>query len=238
MKYRKVILIIEDEKGIGDLLSAILRTNGYKPLHAMNGKDALLMRQNHNPDLILLDLGLPDMDGMDVLREIRRQSETPVIVISARQDESDKVTALDGGASDYIVKPFGSSELLARIRAMIRLHEKLVTGRFHSDEQFQYGGLQIDYTVYQVAVDDHPVHLTPIEYKIVELLAKCCGKVLTHEQIIGHVWGPKNCDSQVLRVNMANIRRKIEKNPADPQIIITELGIGYRLGTMTGKENF
>lgn len=230
MDYKKVILIIEDEKGIIDLLSAILSADGYKPLHTMNGKDALLMRQNHNPDLILLDLGLPDMDGMDVLREIREQCETPVIVISARQNESDKVAALDGGASDYIVKPFGNSELLARIRAMIRLHEKLVTGRFHFAEQFQYGSFGIDFTIYKVMVDDQPVHLTPIEYKIVELLAKCCGKVLTHEQIISHVWGPENCDNQVLRVNMANIRRKIEKNPADPRIIITELGIGYRLG--------
>lgn len=230
MKYKKTILIIEDETGIIDLLTAILNASSYKVVCARTGKEALLLRQSHNPDLILLDLGLPDIDGMEVLKDIRRQCETPVIVISARQDERDKVKALDHGANDYMTKPFGNSELLARIRSTIRLHEKLITGLFHKQDNYCYSDLCIDYNSYQVTIGNHPVHLTPIEYKIVECLSKCSGKVLTHEQIINQVWGPGNCDSQLLRVNMANIRRKIEHDPGDPKIILTELGVGYRIG--------
>ena len=230
MQYRKTILLIEDESGMVDLLTAILTANNYKVIDAGTGIDALHMRMSHNPDLILLDLGLPDMDGIDVLREIRGQCATPIIVISARQDEADKVEALESGASDYMTKPFGNSELLVRIRNTIHLHERLAIASISAEKEYRFLGFCIDYSAYRVIVNDTLVHLTPIEYKIVELLSRHAGRVLTHEQIINQVWGPNNCESQVLRVNMANIRRKIEIDPADPRIILTELGIGYRMG--------
>lgn len=230
MQYRKKILLVEDESGMVDLLTAILTANNYKVIVAGTGKDALHMRMSHNPDLILLDLGLPDMDGIDVLREIRRQCAIPIIVISARQDEADKVDALESGAGDYLTKPFGNSELLVRIRNTIHLHERLAVASTSAEKEYRFLGFRIDYFAYRVTLDDTLVHLTPIEYKIVELLSRHAGRVMTHEQIINQVWGPNNCESQVLRVNMANIRRKIETDPADPRIILTELGIGYRMG--------
>ena len=229
MTYTKTILIVEDEKGMIDLLKAILSPHDYKVIDAQTGEEALRMRQNYNPDLILLDLGLPDLDGIEVLRGIRKHAATPVIVISARQDESDKVEALDNGATDYMTKPFGNFELLARIRNTIRLHEKLSLTK-NDEDVFLLNGFCINYDAYRVLVNEKPVHLTPIEYKIVELLSRHVGRVLTHEQIINQVWGPNNCDYQVLRVNMANIRRKVERNPADPKLILTELGVGYRMG--------
>lgn len=230
MQYKRTILAVEDEKGMIHLLRTILSSNNYKVVCAQSGNEAIRMSMNHNPDLILLDLGLPDMDGIEVLKKVRDQSQTPVIVISARQDESDKVEALNFGAADYITKPFGNAEMLARIRNIITLYDKLKLGSFIDGGVYRQDGFFVDFAAYKVTVDDKPVHLTPIEYRIVELLSRNAGAVLTHEQIINQIWGKNNCEIQVLRVNMANIRRKIELDPADPKIILTELGVGYRIG--------
>jgi two-component system KDP operon response regulator KdpE len=231
MQYKKTILLIEEEVGMVDFLTAMLTANDYKVVTAVNGKDALHMRLSHNPDLILLDFGLSNMSGQDILRETRAQCEVPIIVISARQSEKEKVMALESGANDYLVRPFAHSELLVRIRNTIRLRESVAYAAGTEEKDFCYMGFRIDYSSYRITVDDIAVHLTPIEYKIVELLSRHAGRALTHEQIINHVWGPNNCENQVLRVNMANIRRKIEDDPAAPQIILTELGIGYRMQT-------
>ena len=185
------------------------------------------MIASHCPDIILLDLGLPDMDGMEILKELRKWSGTPVIVVSARSDESEKVAALDAGADDYITKPFGTSELLARIRTALR--HTAANGALQSDT-FSVKELFIDFGKRRVTVGKKEVHLTQIEFKIVSLLAKSQGRVLTYDHIISELWGPYAVkDNQILRVNMANIRRKIEQNPAEPQYIFTEVGVGYRM---------
>jgi len=224
------ILIVEDERVISNFIAAILAANDYQVIHATTGKEAIAVMASHGPDLILLDLGLPDIDGMNVLKVIREWSNLPVIVVSARQDEAEKVEALDAGANDYVTKPFGNSELLARIRTAIRQQagpgSRLPSAQ---DSGFAIGELRIDYARRLITVGDKPVHLTPIEHKIVVLLAQNAGMVLTHDYMIRQIWGPYAGDSQVLRVNMANIRRKLEKNPADPQYILTEVGVGYRM---------
>lgn len=219
------ILVVEDEKKIGSFISTILESGGYEPIYTGTGKTAILLAASHTPVLILLDLGLPDIDGMEVLRRIREWSDIPVIILSARQNESEKVLALDNGANDYITKPFGNDELLARIRSAIRIYHRISS----SSERafFKNGELLIEYDKRLITVEGKRVHLTPIEYKIVVLLSQNAGKVMTHEQIIKKLWGPYSSDSQILRVNVANIRRKLEKNPADPQYIITEVGVGY-----------
>lgn len=226
---RTNILIVEDEQNISGFLTAILETNGYGTACATTGKQAISMAAVDNPDLILLDLGLPDIDGMRVLKGIREWSDTPLIVVSARESEHEKVEALDAGASDYITKPFGNNELLARIRSVVRMQKK-ISGKDNSPpESFSVGGLAIDYLRRTVTVNGSAVHLTPIEYKIVTLLSQNAGKVLTHDYIIRSIWGPFESDNQVLRVNMANIRRKLEINPADPKYILTEVRVGYRM---------
>ena len=222
------LLIVEDERLISGVLSTILQAGNYQVLRAANGGEALLMAASHLPDLMLLDLGLPDMDGMQVLGKIREWSDMPVIVISARQEEADKVAALDAGANDYITKPFGNAELLARIRTALRIYDKQ-KGNKTENVVFTVGDLEINYPKRRVSVGSQHVHLTPIEYKIVVLLSKNAGRVLTHDTMIREVWGPFASDSQVLRVNMANIRRKLEENPADPCYILTEVGVGYRM---------
>mgnify|MGYP003235026752 FL=1 len=189
----------------------------------------LSMIPSHCPDLILLDLGLPDMDGIEILKKIREWSAVPVIVVSARGEESDKVEALDLGADDYISKPFGTSELLARIRTALR-HSSKNNGGAVNNDVFSTKGLTIDFDKRKITVDGKDVHLTQIEFKIVSLLAKSAGRVLTYDYIITELWGPYAVkDNQILRVNMANIRRKLEKNPASPEYIFTEVGIGYRM---------
>ena len=229
MADKSRILIVEDERVISNFITTILTANDYIVLHANTGREAVTMAASHGPDLILLDLGLPDMDGMQVLHEIREWSEVPVIIVSARQDENEKVTALDAGANDYVTKPFGNSELLARIRTAIRLQKKLGGRGALLSVGFDMEDLHIDYSKRIVTMGGRPVHLTPIEYKIVVLLSKKAGKVLTHDYMIHEVWGPFASDSQVLRVNMANIRRKLEPNPAQPKYILTEVGVGYRM---------
>jgi two-component system KDP operon response regulator KdpE len=228
------ILIVEDEKGISSFISAILAASGYRTIQAYNGKNAIGMVASHSPDLILLDLGLPDVDGMDVLKKIREWSEIPVIVISARQNESEKVAALDCGANDYVTKPFGNDELLARIRTALRIQNNIASSR--KERVFKNGDLQIDYEKRYVLVGGRRIHLTPIEYRIIVLLSQNAGKVLTHDYLLRQLWGPYFCDNQILRVNVANIRRKIEENPADPGYILTEIGVGYRMNDL--QEDF
>ena len=231
MNIREKILVVEDEKSIAHFISTVLANNGYEAMQARSGSEAISMISSHCPDLIILDLGLPDMDGLDILRQLRSWSSLPVVVVSARAHEKDKVTALDLGADDYLTKPFGTDELLARVRTAIR-HTRTASG---NDEIAQKGTytvreLTIDYNKHQVLKNGQNVRLTLSEFRIVALLGKYAGKVLTYDFIIRELWGPRaSGDNQILRVNMANIRRKIEKNPAVPEYLFTEVGVGYRL---------
>lgn len=229
MTNKHTILIIEDEKNIGNYIETIVNSNQYKSIRARNGMSGISLCVSHHPDLILLDLGLPDVDGMDVLKKIREFSTVPVIVISARTQETEKVEALDAGADDYVTKPFGSEELLARIRTAIR--HRILAGSFtHREPSYQRDGLVIDFDKRLVTLQGEAIHLTQIEYKLVSLLARNAGRVLTYDFILKDIWGPyADTDNQILRVNMANIRRKIEKNPAEPHYIFTEIGVGYRM---------
>ena len=231
MKNKQTILIIEDENTICNFISTTLVANDYKVLKATNGKEAISSFSSYCPDVILLDLGLPDMDGLDVLKQIRSWSSVPIIIVSARDQEKEKVTALDLGADDYITKPFGTSELLARIRTAIRHNIKMETGKEFPTDLFKAKDLTIDFNKRIVYVGTKEIHLTQIEFKLIALLAGSAGRVLTYDYIIKKIWGPfsDSKDNQILRVNMANIRRKIEENPADPQYIFTEVGVGYRM---------
>ncbi len=225
------ILIIEDETTIQTFISTILSSSGYRVLSVSDASEALAILSTHVPDAILLDLGLPDMDGMDLLRKIREKLTTPVIIISARSFEKDKVEALDNGADDYITKPFGSAELLARIRTALRHSNRIMTKDTGSMNILKNGDLTIDFENRQILVSGKEIHLTQIEYKLLCLLAKYIGKVLTYDFIISNIWNissDKN-SQQLLRVNMANIRRKIEENPGKPKYVLTEVGVGYRL---------
>ena len=218
MSTKRLVMIVEDEASICNLISTLLISNDYAVVTAENGHSALTLIASHNPDLILLDLGLPDMDGMEVLKTIRTWSAAPVIVVSARGQEAEKVEALDAGAGDYIVKPFGTDELMARIRATLRYTERMIKGSMVSDI-FEVGDLRVDFGKRVVSVAGKDT-----------LLCKDAGRVLTYEYICRNVWGPYSSrDNQILRVNVANIRRKIEKNPAQPRYILTEVGVGYRL---------
>ena len=193
-----------------------------------NGEEALMMLSSHCPDLVRLDLGLPDMDGQSFIQAVRKWSRIPIIVVSARSHERDKVMSLDLGADDYVTKPFGTSELLARVRAALRHAAQRATDQIRSI--YSCNGLTIDWEKRRVIRDGQDVHLTQNEYKIVALLGRFAGKVLTYDTIIKELWGPSaGGDNQILRVNMANIRRKIEKNPATPEFIFTEVGVGYRM---------
>lgn len=228
MSIKKKILIVEDEIIIRKFMENTLKTNNYQSITATNGQTALSLISSHCPDLILLDLGLPDMDGMEILKDLRRWSNLPLIVVSARDSEEDKVLALDLGADDYMVKPFGTSEFLARIRTALR-HNSMLTNP-QLTNMFTSKNLSIDFEKHLVLLDDKEIHLTQIEYKLVSILAKSQGKVLTYEHLLTEIWGPYAIkDNQILRVNMANIRRKLEKNPAEPEYIFTEVGVGYRI---------
>lgn len=231
MTIRDKILVIEDEKSISHFISTVLNTNGYETMQARSGSEALSMISSHCPDLIILDLGLPDMDGLEILKQLRSWSSLPVVVVSARSHERDKVLALDMGADDYLTKPFGTDELLARVRTAIR-HTRTASGNDELAQKGTYtvGDLTIDYNKHQALIRGENVKLTLSEFRIVALLGKYAGKVLTYDFIIKELWGPRaSGDNQILRVNMANIRRKIEKNPAEPEYLFTEVGVGYRL---------
>jgi len=229
MNNNPLILLVEDEEAIGNFITAVLSSNQYNLIRTGSGKEAVSMAASHSPDMILLDLGLPDMDGIEVLRTIRSWSSLPIIVVSARGHERDKVQALDLGADDYITKPFGTSELLARIRTGIRHSQKVMAGLDVKPNKVTIGALEINYEKRLVTLNDSDIHLTPIEYKILCLLSQHLGKVLTHDFIIRDIWGPYTNEIQALRVNMANIRRKLEENPAEPKYIVTEVGVGYRM---------
>jgi len=231
LQIKDKILIIEDEANISNFIATVLNANGYDTLVSHTGSRAITMITSHCPDLILLDLGLPDMDGISIVKFVREWSTCPIIVVSARNHERDKVEALDAGADDYVVKPFGTSELLARIRTAIRhTRTHLPNDNIAQSGQFRAQGLVIDYDKHLITVNGQNVHLTQNEYKLVSLLGKYAGRVLTYDFIIRQLWGPKaKNDNQILRVNMANIRRKIEENPAEPKYIFTEIGIGYRM---------
>lgn len=225
------ILLIEDEKNITDFIIKILRSNNYKVLTATTGKEGLSIISSQCPDIILLDLGLPDMDGINIISTVRVWSLCPIIVLSARSTDNDKVTALDLGADDYITKPFSTDELLARIRTSLRHSNRIISKENVSEKPYNASGLTIDFMKRLITRDDEIIHLTPIEYKIVAYIAKNSGKVVTYSSILKNVWGPNmnEDDNKILRVNMANIRRKIEPNPAEPIYIFTELGVGYRM---------
>ena len=229
MSIKPMVLVVEDDETIGNFICAIVTANGYSVVRTKLGKEAGELIAAHAPDIILLDLGLPDMDGLEVLQNIRAWTKTPVIVVSARSQEREKVEAFDREADDYIVKPFGTSELLARIKTALRHSAKLTQDDPTSTVKVKVGDLEIDESKREVTVAGQEVHLTPIEYRITILLAKNIGRVLTHDGIIQEIWGPYGNDKQALRVNMANIRRKIEVNPGAPQYILTEMGVGYKM---------
>lgn len=229
MNKDPLILIVEDEEAISNFISAVLASNNYNLLKTKKGKEAISMIAGYSPDLVLLDLGLPDIDGTEVIKSIREWTNVPIIVVSARGNEREKVKALDLGADDYITKPFGTSELLARIRTEIRHSQKNPGSDPMKVEKTTVGDLEINYEKRLVTVNGNEIHVTPIEYKIICLLSQYPGKVLTHDYIIKEVWGPYANEIQALRVNMANIRRKLEANPAEPQYILTEVGVGYRM---------
>ncbi len=225
------VLIVEDDANIARFMAAVFSANDYQVLLAGSGAEALRLFTSRCPDVLLLDLGLPDMDGTAIIRKLREWSQTPIIVVSARTQEREKVTALDAGADDYVTKPFGTSELLARVRTALR-HASARKSSPDAPEEgtFRAGGLVLDYGSRRVSVDGESVRLTQIEYKILSLLARYAGRVLTYDFMVRNVWGPgAKYDNQLLRVNMANIRRKIEKNPAAPRYILTEIGVGYRM---------
>lgn len=234
MENNPMILIVEDEDVISSYISTVLATNEFSFIKASKGKDAVSMAASYCPDLILLDLGLPDMDGLEVLKTIRQWTGLPVIVVSARGHEREKVEALDLGADDYITKPFGTAELLARIRTELRHSQRVMDTNSSGTGKITTGELEIDYGKRLVLLAGKEIHLTPIEYKIIVLLSRYIGKVLTHDFIIKEIWGPftnetYSSEIQALRVNMANIRRKLETNPGEPKYIVTEVGVGYRM---------
>ncbi len=222
-----VILIVEDEPAMQRFLRISLESHGYRLIHAETARDGLAQAAQRNPDLVLLDLGLPDQDGLEVTQRLREWAKMPIIVLSARGQEDDKVRALDAGADDYLTKPFGVGELLARIRTALR-HARGTGGR--SSPILEIGDLKLDFDRREVFVQGKQRHLTPIEYKLLALLAQHAGKVLTHRQILKEVWGPNQAEHvEYVRVHMGELRKKIEANPAHPVWLVTEPGVGYRL---------
>ena len=227
---KTLILVVEDDKAVRNLITTTLTaSHSYSLLTASTGESAILQAASKNPDIIILDLGLPDVDGMEVIRQIRTWSNRPIIVVSARSEDEDKIDALDAGADDYLTKPFSVEELLARIRVAVRKMQ--YDSRAVKDEAFfENGALKIDYTAASVFVDGQEVHLTPIEYKLLCLLTKNVGKVLTYHFILTNVWpNPMETDSSLVRVFMAKNKKKIEPDPSKPIYIQTHIGIGYRM---------
>ena len=225
MNARIRILLIEDNKNTCSYISALLDKNGYTTTTALTGREGLSLAASLCPNLILLDMGLPDMDGFQVLEQLRGWSHVPILIVSACDEEQEKVAALDLGADDYITKPFYPNELTARIRTALR-HSR---GNAHS-QVYKALDLEIDFDKRILRLEGRRVHLTQIEYQLLSLLAENAGRVLTYNTILRRIWGPyAEENNQILRVNMANIRRKIEQNPAQPQYVFTEVGVGYRM---------
>ncbi|MDD5368931.1 MAG: response regulator [Anaerolineaceae bacterium] len=221
------ILVVDDERSIRRLLTTSLSAHGFTVLEAANGTEALLAVTEHRPDVILLDLGLPDIDGVEVTRRLREWTSTPIIILSVREQETDKVAALDAGADDYMSKPFGIGELLARIRVSMR--------HIQTDERepvFQLGDLTLDFTLRKVRSGEQEIQLTPTEYELLRVLVQSAGKVMTHRQLLHKVWGSGyEAENHLLRVNISNLRRKIETDPTQPRYLLTEAGVGYRINS-------
>lgn len=225
---RAGILVVEDEPQMQKFLRAALTAEGYRVVEATTGREGLTLARTNNPDLVLLDLGLPDIDGMEVTRQLREWASMPILVISARGQEDDKVKALDCGANDYLTKPFGTNELMARIRVALRYHGRATQEKVEAS--IRVGDLAIDLDKRQVFSDGKEVHLTPNEYKLFAVMMKNAGKVLTHRQLLKDVWGPAYAtQTQYLRVYMVQLRHKLEHDPARPRYLLTEPGVGYRL---------
>lgn len=230
MNNQALVLVIEDEKAIRNFICATLSTQGYQYKEAEKGKEGIALFMSYNPDIIILDLGLPDIDGLEVLKEIRKWSTVPIVIVSARDQEREKVHALDLGADDYLTKPFGVPELLARLRVALRHHRIVALNDLQESDKVCINELMVDFEKRKVSIRGEEIHLTPIEFKILSTLVKNPGKVLTHNYMIKEVWGVgAGSETQSLRVFMANLRRKIEENPAVPRYIFTEVGVGYRL---------
>ena len=225
-----LVLVVEDDVSVRNLITPTLQTHHYRYLTAPNGSTAIMEASSHNPDIILLDLGLPDMDGVEVIRKVRTWSNVPIIVISARSEDTDKIDALDAGADDYLTKPFSVEELLARIRVTQRRLALMQTENNSDNAVFTNGELRIDYAAGCAYLKDEELHLTPIEYKLLCLLAQNIGKVLTHTFITQKIWGSSwENDIASLRVFMATLRKKLESTPDSPQYIQTHIGVGYRM---------
>lgn len=225
-----LILVVEDDPSIRKLITTTLKAHEYRYLSAANGQSAILEASSHNPDIVLLDLGLPDMDGVEIIRKIRAWSNMPIIVISARSEDSDKIEALDAGADDYLTKPFSVEELLARLRVTQRRLAMMQNRSQVEKSVFTNGSLKIDYVAGCVYLNENELHLTPIEYKLLCLLSQNIGKVLTHTYITQAIWGSSwENDIASLRVFMATLRKKIESAPDSPQYIQTHIGVGYRM---------
>jgi two-component system KDP operon response regulator KdpE len=220
-----IVLLVEDEPEVRRFLRAALTSRGYRLLEATTILEAQQLATSHVPDLFLLDLGLPDGDGVELARSLRGWTRAPIVVLSARGKEEDKVRALDAGADDYLTKPFGVNELLARMRVALRHAQPAAS----EEPVLAVGSLRIDLARREITVEGREVRLTPIEFKLLVLLARNAGKVLTHGHILHELWGPRSTQAHVVRVHMAELRRKIELDPARPRLLLTEVGVGYRL---------
>ena len=227
---KPLILVVEDDMPIRNLITTTLKAHGYRSITALNGETAILEASSHNPDIMLLDLGLPDIDGVEVIHRVRSWSNMPIIVISARSEDSDKIKALDAGADDYLTKPFSVEELLARLRVTQRRLSALQIGAVNTESVFVNGKLKVDFAAGCAFLDGQELHLTPSEYKLLCLLCKNVGKVLTHTFITQQIWGRSwENDVASLRVFMATLRKKLEKDPDAPQYIQSHIGVGYRM---------
>jgi two-component system KDP operon response regulator KdpE len=228
MNNAATLIVIEDEAQIRRFLRTTLTSEGYQVIEAETGKQGLIEAATRKPDLIVLDLGLPDMDGVEVIKALRAWSSVPIIILSARSQESDKISALDAGADDYLVKPFSAGELLARIRVALR-HVSFATNG-EEEGVFSVDELKVDMIHRKVTVSGEEIHLTPIEYRLLTVLIKHAGKVLTHRLLLNEVWGPNYVErAHYLRIYMGTLRHKLEQDPARPRFLLTEVGVGYRL---------
>jgi two-component system KDP operon response regulator KdpE len=220
------VLIVEDDTSIAQFVAASLSAGGLRPITATTAAQGLDEARDHQPKLVIVDLGLPDLDGIELIARLRARSTTPILVLSARIQEAQKIAALDAGADDYLTKPFGVGELLARVRAMLRR----AAASPDAAPLVRVGGLTLDRDAHELRLDGSPVHLTPLEYRLLERLAAAQGKVVTHRQLLADVWGTEQVDQlHYLRIYMGHLRAKIEANPAEPRYLLTELGVGYRL---------
>jgi len=225
-----MVLVIEDEAQIRRFLRATLMANGYRLIEAATAQEGLMQAATRQPEIVILDLGLPDLDGLEVTRRLREWTTTPIIVLSARGQERDKIAALDAGADDYVTKPFGVGELLARMRVALRHATR--TTRDLDATMFAVGALHVDLAQRRVSVAEQEVHLTPLEYRLLTMLVRYAGKVVTHRQLLHEVWGPGYAQqTHYLRVYMGQLRHKLEADPARPRYLLTEPGVGYRLQT-------